>query len=138
MAKIKGKGTVLKQSIASLLTPVAQVISLDIGAAESETFECDTLDNTSAGILYQPTGRSEGDSTSGELFFDPVLAGHQAMTDIIITPAETPWEIVYADAATTAWSILGAGLSFGVSIVGNDGVKASFSIKHSGLPGYTT
>ncbi len=138
MAKIKGKGTVLKQSIASVLTPVAQVISLDISGIETETFECDTLDNTSAGILYQPTGRSEGGSTSGELFFDPALAGHQAMTDIIITPALTPWEIVFADTATTPWSISGAGLSFGVAIVMNDGLKSSFEIKHSGLPGFTT
>ena len=138
MAKIKGKGTVLKQDISSTLTAVAQVISLNIDGAESETFECDTLDNTSAGILYGQTGRSEGGSTSGELFFDPALAGHQAMTDIIITPAETAWEITFADAGATQWSLLGAGLSLGVAIVLSDGLKASFEIKHSGLPGYTT
>ncbi len=138
MAKIKGKGTVLKQDISSTLTAVAQVISLDISGAESETFECDSLDNTSSGIPYSQTGRSEGGSTSGELFFDPVLAGHQAMTDIIITPAETAWEVVFADAGSTPWSILGAGLSFGVTVALNDGLKSSFEIKHSGLPGYTT
>ena len=138
MAKIKGKGTVLKQSISAVLTAVAQVISLNIDGAESETFECDTLDNTSAGILYGQTGRSEGGSASGELFFDPALAGHQAMTDIIITPAETAWEIQFADAGTTQWSLLGAGLSFGVAVGLSDGLKASFEIKHSGLPGYTT
>ena len=137
MAKIKGKGTVLKQDVSGLVA-VAQIISLEMDGAESETYEADTLDNTSAGILYSQTGRSEGGSTSGELFWDPVLAGHQAMTDIIITPAETAWEIAFADAATTLWSILGAGLSLGWSWVLNDGVKATFSIKHSGLPGFTT
>ncbi|KKN79786.1 hypothetical protein LCGC14_0336410 [marine sediment metagenome] len=137
MAKIKGKGTVLKQDVAGLVA-VAQIISLNMDGIESETYEADTLDNTSAGILYSQTGRSEGGSTSGELFWDPVLAGHQAMTDIIITPVETAWELSFADAATTLWSIPGAGLGLGLSFVLNDGVKASFEIKHSGLPGFTT
>lgn len=137
MAKIKGKGTVLKQDISGLVA-VAQIISLNVDGIESETYESDTLDNTSAGIQYAETGRSEGGSTSGELFWDPVLAGHQAMTDVIITPVATAWELVFADAATTQWSIAGAGLSLGLTFVLNDGVKASFEIKHSGLPGFTT
>ncbi len=137
MAKIKGKGTVLKMDVAGLVA-VAQIISLSSDGIESETYEADTLDNTSSGILYGNTGRSEGGSTSGELFWDPVLSGHQAMTDIIITPAETAWEIVYADAATTQESRLGAGLSLGWTFVLNDGVKCTFSIKHSGLPGFAT
>lgn len=137
MAKIKGKGTVLKMDVAGLVA-VAQIISLDVDGIESETYDADTLDNTSAGILYGNTGRSEGGSTSGELFWDPVLTGHQAMTDIIITPAETAWEIVFADGASTPWSILGAGLGLGLSFALNDGVKATFNIKHSGIPGFTT
>lgn len=138
MAKIQGMGTVLKQDIASTLTAVAQIISLNIDGAESETYDADTLDNTSAGILYGQTGRAEGGTCSGELFFDPVLAGHQAMTDIIVAPAETAWEVTFADTASTKWSLLGAGLSFGTSIVLNDGVKSTFEIKLSGLPGYST
>ena len=138
MAKVKCKGTVLQQDISSTLTAVAQIISLTLPDMESETTETDTLDNVLAGIPYACTGRTEGGSVSGELFLDPVLAGHKAMTDLIITPAETAWEVTFADVGATAWSILGAGLSFGVTVALNDGLKSSFEIKHSGVPGYAT
>lgn len=129
MAKIKCKGTALQQTLGTAFVTVAQVISLDGPEAEAETYESDTLDNTDAGIPYDETGRTEGGSVSGELFFDPVLAGHQAITDLLTTPAGCAWNIVFADEAETEWPFDGAGLSFGPRVALNDGLKASFSIK---------
>lgn len=134
MAKIKSKGTTLKQEIASVLTAVAQVISLTLPECESETYEADTLDNENAGIPYEPTGRSEGGSASAELFYDPALAGHVALLTIITTPATTGWSITFADTATSTWTFDGAGLSFGGTAAMNDGLKGSLSIKLDGLP----
>jgi len=134
MAKIKTKGTALNQEIASVLTAVAQLVSITLPECESETTECDTLDNTDAGIPYMPTGRSEGGSASADLFYDPALAGHQALLSIITTPAITGWSITFADTATSTWTFDGAGLSFGGTAAQGEGLKGSVSIKLDGLP----
>jgi hypothetical protein len=134
MSKIKCKGTSLKQEVGTVYTAIAQVISLELPQMESETFEADTLDNTSAGVPYAPTGRTEGGSVSGEMFFDPALAGHQALLDLLTTPAAQDWQIVFADQALTTWPFAGAGFSFGGTVALNDGLKGSFSIKLDGLP----
>jgi len=134
MAKIKSKGTTLKQEIASTLTTVAQLISLTLPECESETYESDTLDNTDAGIPYDPTGRSEGGSASAELFYDPALSGHQSLLSVITTPATTGWSITFADTAASTWIFDGAGLSFGGTAAMNGGLKGSVGIKLDGLP----
>lgn len=134
MAKLKCKGTALKQEVGTVYTAIAQVISLELPQMEAETFEADTLDNASAGVPYAPTGRTEGGSVSGELFFDPALAGHQALLDLLTTPAAQDWQIVFADAGLTTWAFAGAGFGFGGTVALNDGLKGSFSIKLDGLP----
>lgn len=138
MAKVKVKGTVLKESIASTLTAVAQVISLEHSGAETETVEADTLDNATAGIPYEPTGRTEGGTVDGEMFFDPALAGHQQFTDHLITPADVAYSLTFADTGSTAWAFTAAGVGFDVSLSPGDLVKASFSLKVDGLITYAT
>lgn len=132
MAKLKGKGTALQQMLGTVYTTVAQVISLDASGMESETYEADTLDNANAGIPYEATGRSEGGTISGELFYDPALAGHQALMTLITTPADESWKIVFSD--TSEWTFTGASFGMGTSVVLNDGIKGSFTIKVDGLP----
>lgn len=134
MAKIKCKGTALQQTISSTFVAVAQIVSLDKDNMESETYEADTLDNTDAGIPYAQTGRSEGGSLSGELFFDPALAGHQRLTALLTYPQEEAWKLIFADAGLTEWPFTGAGFGLGVAVALNDGLKAPFSIKLSKLP----
>lgn len=134
MSVLKCKGTVLQQAIASVLTAVAQVISLDLPEMESETFESDTLDNANAGIPYTPTGRTEGGKCSGELFLDPALAGHKAMIALLTTPVACNWAIKFADAGTTTWPFAGAGFSLGGTVALKEGLKGKFGIKLNGLP----
>lgn len=134
MARIKCKGTALKQSIASVYTSVAQIIEFKLPSMKSETYEADTLDNTDAGIPYDPTGRTEGGELSGSLFLDPKLAGHKSLLALMTTPASQAWKIVFADASATEWSFTGAGFGLGGTVSLKDGLKADFSIKLSGLP----
>jgi hypothetical protein len=134
MAQLKCKGTKLQQSIASVLTDVAQIISLDLPEMEAETYEADTLDNALAGIPYAPTGRTEGGKCSGELFLDPALAGHKALIALLTTPALCNWAIKFADAGTTTWPFSGAGLSLGGTVALKEGLKGKFGIKLNGLP----
>jgi hypothetical protein len=138
MSKIKCKGTAIQQKLASVYTSVAQVISIELPEAESETYESDTLDNTDAGIPYDQTGRSEGGSCSFEFFYDPALAGHKALTELIRAPADEDWKIVFADGASTAWTFTGAGFSLGGTVALNSGLKGSAKIKLDGIPTYPT
>jgi hypothetical protein len=134
MAKLKCKGSVLEQTVSSSFVAIAQVIGMSGPDMESETFDADTLENPDAGILYAPTGRTEGGSLSGDLFLDPALAGHQNMMALLTYPEAEIWKIKFADDAVTAWTFNGAGLSISPTIALNDGLKAGFGIKLSGLP----
>jgi len=136
MTKIACKGTVLQQEIGTVYTAVAQIISLDLPEMESETFDADTLDVATAGIPYQPTGRTEPGSLSGELFYDPALAGHQALLELLTTPAAENWKIIFSDTGVSEWTFSSAGLSFGGTVALNDGLKGSFSLKLGDLPSF--
>lgn len=143
MTKHICKGTVLNQRVAAAFVPISQVISLDGPGMESETAECDTLDNVLAGIPYLSTGRTEGGSLSGELFLDPALGSHHNLLFLLTNPANpesasTPgselWQLVFADPAATEWPFSGAGFSLSPAVALNDGLKASFGIKLDGIP----
>ncbi len=138
MAKIKVKGTTLKQNLGGVYTAVAQLTTLNVSGAETETVESDTLDNTDAGIEYDPTGRSEGGSVDGDLLYDPALGGHQNITDLITTPAKEDWQVVYADSAETTAGFTSAGVGFDITMDQGDLVRASFSLKLDGILSYPT
>lgn len=137
---IPGKGTKLQIEVASVLTDVAGLISLDLPEGAAETFEADTLDNADAGIPHKSTGRVEGGSVGFEGFLDPVGATFQNLTDLLNTPTLAATNdggaIKFADTAATSWPFLIAGISLGGSVALNDGVKFSGSIKLNGKVTY--
>ena len=134
MAKLICKGSVLEQTVSSSFVAIAQMIGMSGPDMVSETYDADTLDNADAGILYEPTGRTEPGSLSGDLFLDPALAGHQNMMALLTAPEAEAWKLKFADTAVTAWTFNGAGLSVSPTIALNDGLKASIAIKLNGLP----
>jgi hypothetical protein len=138
MAKIKVKGTVIKQDIADTLTAIAQVIEFSASGAESEHYDATTLDTAGAGKEYSQTGYSEGGTFDFSIFLDPALAGHQALTDDITTPAERDYSITFADTAPTTWTFSAAGIGIGITGAMNDGLKADISLKLDQLMDYTT
>lgn len=137
MAKIKGKGTSLKQEISSVYTTIAQLIDLKKGGSKSGTYDSTTLDGGAAktkGI----TGYAEPGTCSGSLFYDPALSGHQSFTDLIETPVETNFRITYADTGATTQTFAVAGFGFDVDVVQDDGVKGSFELEITGTAGWPT
>lgn len=136
MAIIIGKGSVFDVEVASTLTAIAQLISIDLPEHEAETFEADTLDNSNPGIPYKATGRVEGGSVGLEGFLDPALSSFQILTDLLNTPilvaAGDAAQIQFADSGTTQWDFVMAGLSMGGTIALNDGVKFNCTIKLDG------
>lgn len=133
MAILKGKGTVLQQTISSTLTDVAQVLSVSLSGEESETFETTTL-ATSVFKTYAQTGYTEPGTVEAELFFDPALAGHQAIVALLTTPADCVWKLKYSDSGPSSITYTSAGQSLNQTIVMNDGVKANLTMKRSGAP----
>ena len=144
MAKIRCKGTIIKQTISASLTAVAQITDFNHDGAESETFDATTLDTSGAGKEYSQTGYSEGGNFGFTIFYDDTLAGHQAITDLVTTPASCVWNItttaataaVMATAAAMAFT--SAGVGFGFTGAMNDGLKADVSLKITGLLAYQT
>jgi len=137
MAKIKCKGTIIQQTISTTLTAVAQIVDFSHSGAEVETWDSTTLDG-GVGKTYEQTGFSEPGTFDFSLFFDPALAGHQAITDDITTPVDRVYAIKFADAATTTATFNAAGITFGFSGAMNDGLKADVSLKLDGLFTYPT
>lgn len=133
MAILKGKGTVLQQTISSVLTDVAQVLSISLSGEESETFETTTL-ATSVYKTYAQTGYAEPGTVEAELFFDPALAGHTSIVATISTPADCVWKIKYSDSGPSSITYTSAGHGLSQTIVMNDGVKANLTMKRSGAP----
>tara|TARA_R110000868_G_scaffold42190_2_gene143195 strand:- start:1160 stop:1573 length:414 start_codon:yes stop_codon:yes gene_type:complete len=136
MAKVKVKGTIIKQTISASLTAVAQVIDFTHDGAENETYDATTIDTSGAGKEYSQTGYSEGGNVSMSLFYDPALAGHKAITAYIATPANCAWTITTTDGSTTVNAFTVAGIGFGFSGSMNDGLKCDVNLKITGLMTY--
>jgi len=135
MVKVKSKGTVLQQELSSVFTAVSQLDSITYTGAESETYDCTTLDGA-VGREYSQTGYSEVGEVSISGFFDPALAAHTEIRDLIDTPAAQNWKVIFADTATTTMSYTSAGASWENTVAMNDGLKFSSTHKVTGLPTY--
>ena len=73
------------------------------------------MDTSGAGKEYEATGYSEGGTFGFSVFYDPALAGHQAITDLITTPAECNWDITFADTGATNCTFASAGVGWDVT-----------------------
>ena len=135
MAIVKCKGTKLQHTVSASLVDIAQILSIEHSGSGSETFESTTLDG---GVYktFAPTGYSNPGQVSAEIFYDPALAGHQAVTDLIATPATNAMKIIYADTAATNQSFTSAGVEFGATVAMDDGLKASLTYTVTGHPGW--
>lgn len=135
MSKIKSKGMSLSHTVGTSLAALAQVIGFEESGAESQTYDSTTLDG---GVFktYDPTGYSEPGEVNGTLFYDPALAGHQNITDLIASPATNAMKVTFTDAATTTKAFTAAGVSFGYAAEMNNGVVGTFKHKLTGDPGY--
>lgn len=129
--KMKSKGTVLSQSIASVYTAIPAIISIDKSGEKSETYDSRTLDGAAA-LTKEPTGYVAPPTISGELFYDAAHTSHAAFKSLVRAPVATNFKITYTDVGPVSEVWSGVGFGWDEKIVGTDGVKASFSIETSG------
>jgi hypothetical protein len=135
MAIVKCKGTKLQHTVSASLVDIAQVLSIEHSGSGSETFESTTLDG---GVFktFAPTGYSNPGTVSAEIFYDPALVGHQAITDLIAAPATNAMKLIYADTAATNQAFTSAGVEFGNTVDMADGLKGSITYTVTGDPGW--
>ncbi len=140
MAKVVSKGTTLKQTISASLTAVAQCISLEHAGAKAQTYDSTTLDG---GVFMTKdlTGYSDPGAISGELFYDPNLAGHKFLTGLMgyvaVAPAQNAMSLTFVDAGTTVMAFTAAAVGFGVAVDMASGLKGKFNIDITGDPGFS-
>lgn len=135
--KIASKGTNLQLSISAVYTTIASITDLDGPSAEPGIFNPTTLDG-GVGVPVKLTGYVAGGTVTANGYFDPVEATHQALTDLLTTPASASWKIIWSDAATTTWSFSGVLTGFTPSATTDDGLKFSITIAVDGIPSYPT
>lgn len=141
MAVLKCRGTALQIASGTTYTSVAQIASMDISGIQSETTEVRVLDGN-AGIPYISTGYTEGGSVNFELLYDPALAGHQTVTDLVTsahlltTGAQNSqgWKVVFANTSSTEMTFTSAGIGTDITVDPTDALRASISLKCDGCP----
>ena len=134
MAKLTSKNTLLQQTIASVFTTVAQMISVDSTGEESTAFNSTTLDQAGVKETFDPTGYASPGMEKFELFFDPKLAGHKAIVGLIDVPAITIWKKKYSDVLVTPSSVVfsSAGVKMDIKAAKLDGLKATIELIKTG------
>jgi hypothetical protein len=137
MAVIVSKGTLLELTISAVDTAIAQVIGVNVGAQQMETFDTTHL-GSGVGKTKANTGYSEQSDTTATIFYDPAQATHQFIAATIATPVETAGNVVLVDGSTTHLAFTAAGLGMDLAVAMNDGLKSNITIVHSGLVGFPT
>ena len=104
------------------------------GAGEaSSDFDSTTLD----GGVYESkdlTGYASGGTVKCGLFYDPALAGHQALIASMSVPATGVWKIKYSDAGPSSLTFDSAGVGFDTKVVMKDGLKGTLTLNRTGQP----
>jgi hypothetical protein len=139
MAKTKVKGTVLEIGSGTNYTAVAQVTNFAVTGGQTENVETRTLDGP-VGIEYSPTGYTETGSVTFSLIHDLALAGHQALTDILVSghlattgaALEIPWRIKAADTSTSTISFNSVALGLDLTGDAADVLRSDVTLKVSG------
>lgn len=87
-------GTLLKVTVASVLTTVAGMRDVEFDAPEVETYESDDIVDTYVNL--EVTGRTKGGSVKGSLLWDPASATNTKLIALFNTPAREDWSIVWS------------------------------------------
>lgn len=94
MARLAGKGTLLQIKIDTDWTTIAQRVSL---SGPNRTVGTDDITNLDSDrVEYRPTLPDNGD-LSGSLQFDPADTTHSLLNDLIDTPEERDWRLVFSN-----------------------------------------
>lgn len=131
MATMKSKGTVLKMTIASVLTAIPGIITLDKTGEKGESTDIRALDSA-AGLPKTQTGFVAPPTINGTMLLDRANAVHVAMYALMRAPANNVLNLVYTDTGpvTEAWTSVTLGMD--ETIDGTKAVECKFSWELTG------
>ena len=134
MARVKGKGSIFKVTISSVLTAVPGIISISSDGEESETEEIRVIDGA-AGIEMDPTGFTKPCTVTIEYYYDPANSVHAFIKTTLRTPANLPNAMTktYTDAGPVTETYSCTGISYSEKIESASRVKATAKFQMSGL-----
>lgn len=120
--------------IASTYTTIAQAINIGGIGGEAGFIETPTLDQSGAAVPMSATGYTTYEDVTAELYWDPVLAVHQQLTDLLTAPTDDEgFKFIAADAASTEYDWTGGVKTVSLAVDVGDYMKANVSIANSGI-----
>ena len=137
MAKKPVMGVVLQLQISGVYSSVAQATELEESDRGGETFDGTSYDSPvdSNGVVWKEnpsSGLADPGKASYTIFFDPSLAGHQALLVTETQPAN--WKIIFPASGGSAALFTSTAAKAGRQYKIGDGLKKSFDLTLSGLP----
>lgn len=127
--KWSAKGTLLQREVATVMTTVAGVRSIDGPGPEAQYFDGTDLGSGVSMEDGELTGHSSPGEISGELFYDPLDPVHVLFDDDLADPDYWDGQILLPVTDTPAITFTGSTKSFKPKFAVNDGIMADFSIK---------
>lgn len=134
MAEVRCKGTLLKLSIASTLTTIAQMTECSPPSWKSIDYEAKTFDQSGAGIPRSLDGYVDGGEFSAMFWWDPTLATHAAVLALITTPTKGTWEFLLTSSTPNKIDFTSAGLQLSPKIDFGKSVAAEVKGNLDGVP----
>ena len=131
--EMKGRGTVFKFEVATVLTAVPLIETISVSGQETETTEVKTLDGA-VGIRHIPTGFAKVAQITLKFLLDIANTVHLALHAASITPGAVGCSLTYTDAGPVTKTFSAAGVGFDVSVDPSKPVEATCKIQTSGLP----
>ncbi len=139
--KIPCRGSVVKVKIATVYTTIAQVLSINVGAKASVVKEVPCLDDIGFDIQKINVNEISQEDITGELYFDPALAGHTFLTDTIDEGAAgfpVDIKVVLSDADDSEITGQAAGFGLALTVANQDAIKGNYTIMPKGAMAYPT
>jgi hypothetical protein len=134
-----GQGTVLKATISSSLTAIAQVVELDGPACTTGVKETINLGSTS---ITKRAQLPDGGTISGTLQYDPTDTTQVFLTGLITTwpQSVSAWEMIWPAAISGTHMVSFSGILTKFQPKGmnqEDNLEADFEITISGVPTFS-
>lgn len=129
MNKWSSKGTLLQREIATVMTTVGGIRSIDGPDSEVQFFDGTDLGSGVSMEDGELTGHTAPGSISGELFYDPIDPVHAKFDDDLASPNHWDGQIVLPVTGTPLISFTGATRRFKPKFAVNEGILADLEIK---------
>lgn len=132
MATSPCKGTTLKIDIATVLTPVAQLIEITPSQKQSTDFEVVSLDQADRVVHREPDGYINVGPTSGVLFWDPENAAQAALLTHLDAATKPTMQILWPNTGASEEDFVASSVSLQKQVSARDGLKQQFSLNVDG------